>query len=201
MKRGDNVDKLKKVPIGIEDFKEIIDNDFYYIDKTLMLRDILDSGSVLFNFTRPRRFGKTLNMSMLRYFFEKTEEDNSYLFEGLSISESGNKYMSHMGQYPVISISLKSMKQSTWDTAFDEFKKIIAEEYRRHMHIITENNMHSSDKEQYIKVCECKGKYSDYNTSLKFLSDKLEESYGKKVIVLIDEYDVPLRECVFQRIL
>ena len=189
--------KLKKVPIGIEDFKEIIDKECYLVDKSLMIQDILDSGSKVTLFTRPRRFGKTLNMSMLRYFFEKTEEDNSYLFEGLSISESGNKYTSYMGQYPVISISLKSMKQSTWDTAFDEFKKIIAEEYRRHIHIISENNMYSYDKEQYNKVCERKGEYSDYNSSLKFLSSKLEEAYGKKVIVLIDEYDVPLENAYF----
>ena len=120
----------KKVPIGIEDFKEIIDRECYFVDKSLMIRDILDSGAKVTLFTRPRRFGKTLNMSMLRYFFEKSEHDNSYLFNDLAISQAGEKYLSYMGQYPVISISLKGMKQADYKTAFIEFKKIISKAYQ-----------------------------------------------------------------------
>ncbi len=101
-----------------------------------MIKDILDNGSKITLFTRPRRFGKTLNMSMLRRFFEKTEDDNLYLFDGLSVSEAGEKYHKYMGQYPVISISLKSMKQPTWEESFSQFKEIIANEFERHQEIL-----------------------------------------------------------------
>ena len=110
----------KAIPIGMEDFKEIIDKNLYYVDKTLMIKDLLDSAAKVTLFTRPRRFGKTLNMSMLRRFFEKTEEDNAYLFDGLAISEAGHKYTAHMGQYPVISISLKGLGQPSYEDAFSE---------------------------------------------------------------------------------
>ena len=122
----------KKIPIGIEDFKEIIDRECYFVDKSLMIRDILDSGAKVTLLTRPRRFGKTLNMSMLRYFFEKSEQDNSYLFNDLAVSKAGEKYLSHMGQYSVISISLKGMKQGSYELAFLQFKNIIIEEFGRH---------------------------------------------------------------------
>ena len=105
--------ELKAIPIGKEDFKEIIDDNCYFIDKTLLIRDIIDSGAKVSIFTRPRRFGKTLNMSILRRYFEKTEQDNSYLFEGLKISQAGEKYLSHLGQYPVIFLSLKDVNRAT----------------------------------------------------------------------------------------
>ncbi len=118
---------MKAIPIGVENFKDIITSDYYYTDKTLLIRDLLDSGAKVSLFTRPRRFGKTLNMSMLRYFFEKTEEDNSYLFDGLKISNAGEKYMSYCGQYPVISISLKGVNQSTFEESMDEYKNLISD--------------------------------------------------------------------------
>lgn len=126
----------KKIPIGIEDFAEIINRNCYFVDKTLMIRDILDSGAKVTLFTRPRRFGKTLNMSMLQRFFEKTDNDNSYLFEGLNIIGTGKQYLTHMGQYPVISISLKGMKQPDYESAFFQYKKIISEEFDRHKYIL-----------------------------------------------------------------
>lgn len=126
----------KPIPIGIEDFKEIIDRGYYFVDKTMLIRDILDSGSKVILFTRPRRFGKTLNISMLKRYFENTKEDNFYLFNNLSISKAGDKYKSYRGQYPVISISLKSMKQSTWKESFSQFKEIIANEFERHQEIL-----------------------------------------------------------------
>ena len=98
----------KKIPIGIEDFAEIIDKNCYFVDKSLMIKDILDSGAKVTLFTRPRRFGKTLNISMLQKFFEKTNDDNSYLFKGLNIEGAGEKYLAHMGQYPVIVSLLKA---------------------------------------------------------------------------------------------
>jgi len=187
----------KPIPIGVEDFKEIIDKDYYYVDKTLIIKDILDSGSKVTLFIRPRRFGKTLNMSMLRRYFEKTEDDNSYLFDGLKISGAGEKYKYYMGQYPVISISLKSMKQSGYELALNEFKKIISNEFRRHKEILKSGMIFESDKEEFLDVCNRRGDYSVYNTALKFLSDCLREIYGNNVIVLIDEYDVPLENAYF----
>ena len=99
---------FKPIPIGIEDFKRLVDNGCYFVDKTLMIKDIIDIKSSVNLFTRPRRFGKTLNMSMIQRYFEKTEEDNAYLFEGLNISKAGEKYKKYQGQYPVITLSLKS---------------------------------------------------------------------------------------------
>ena len=187
----------KKVPIGIEDFKEIIDRECYFVDKSLMIRDILDSGAKVTLFTRPRRFGKTLNMSMLRYFFEKSEQDNTYLFNDLAISKAGEKYLSYMGQYPVISISLKGMKQADYKTAFIEFKKIISKEFRRHDELLLSDKVYDSDKETFLKICNNSGDYTDYNSALRFLADMLKEAYNKDVILLIDEYDVPLENAYF----
>ncbi len=188
---------FKPIPVGIEDFKEIIDMNCYFVDKTMLIRDILDSGSKVTLFTRPRRFGKTLNMSMLRRFFEKTEDDNPYLFDGLLISEAGEKYHKYMGQYPVISISLKSMKQPSFELALTEFKKIISNEFRRYRDISKSDKIFDSDKEDFLNICNRRGDYSMYNTSLNFLSNCLYEVYGQKVIVLIDEYDVPLENAYF----
>lgn len=187
----------KPIPIGIEDFKEIIDMNCYFVDKTMLIRDIIDGGSKVTLFTRPRRFGKTLNMSMLRRYFEKTEEENSYLFDGLKIAGAGEKYRSYMGQYPIISISLKSMKQSSYGLALNEFKKIISGEFRRHKEILKSDMIFESDKEEFLDICNRRGDYSVYNTALKFLSDLLSEIYRKNVIVLIDEYDVPLENAYF----
>ena len=187
----------KKIPIGIEDFKEIIDRECYFVDKSLMIQDLLDSGAKVTLFTRPRRFGKTLNMSMLRYFFEKSEQDNSYLFNDLAISKAGEKYLSHMGQYPVISISLKGMKQADYKTAFIEFKKIISKEFRRHDELLLSDKVYDSDKDTFLKICNNSGDYTDYNSALRFLADMLKEAYNKDVILLIDEYDVPLENAYF----
>ena len=191
------MNELKSIPIGIEDFKEIIDKDYYFVDKTLLIKGVLDNGSKITLFTRPRRFGKTLNMSILRRFFEKTEEDNSYLFDRLLISGAGEKYHKYMGQYPVISISLKSMKQPSFEFALTEFKRIISNEFRRHREIVESDKIFDSDKEDFLNICNRRGDYSMYNTSLNFLSNCLYEVYGQKVIVLIDEYDVPLENAYF----
>ena len=126
----------KAIPIGLEEFKEIINRNGYLVDKTLLIKDILDVGAKVTLFTRPRRFGKTLNMSMLKRYFEKTKEDNSYLFEELKISEAGEKYRQYTGQYPIISISFKGMKQPTWEQTFIQFKEIIANEFERHQEIL-----------------------------------------------------------------
>lgn len=108
----------KEIPVGVEDFKTLIDYNYYFVDKSLMLCDLMHRFGKVSLLTRPRRFGKTLNMSMIRYFFEKSEEDNAYLFDGLKIAEAGEVYLAHQGQYPVICISLKDVEQSTFEDSF-----------------------------------------------------------------------------------
>ena len=190
--------ELKKVPIGIEDFKEIIDRNCYFVDKSLMIRDILNSGSKVTLFTRPRRFGKTLNMSMLRYFFEKTDNDDSYLFKDLAISKAGEKYLSYMGQYPVISISLKSMKQESYEMAFLQFKNLVIREFERHRELLESDKLTASQIKKFSAIYEDNAEDGDYYTALKLLSDCLVSVYGRNVILLIDEYDVPLENSYFR---
>lgn len=187
----------KVIPIGIEDFKEIIDRNCYFVDKSLLIKDILDGGSKVTLFTRPRRFGKTLNLSMLKRFFEKTDEDNSYLFNNLKISDAGEKYKAYMGQYPVISISLKSMKQSKFNDSFEQFKNLVQTEIWRHSELLTTDRIMTANKNTLKMICNNTAADSAYWTALRLLSDCLYEYYEKKVIVLIDEYDVPLENSYF----
>lgn len=188
---------LRPIPIGIEDFKEIIDKGYCFIDKTMIIKDILDSGSKVTLFTRPRRFGKTLNMSMLRRYFEKTEDDNSYLFDELKIAGADEKYHEYMGQYPVISISLKSMKQTSHELAFMEFKNLIAGEVWKHKELLNSDVLMPMNRNKLEMICNGTADNTVYSTSLKLLSDCLCAAYKKNVIVLIDEYDVPLENAYF----
>ena len=188
----------KKIPIGIEDFAEIINRNCYFVDKTLMIRDILESGAKVTLFTRPRRFGKTLNMSMLQRFFEKTDNDNSYLFDGLNIAETGKQYLAHMEQYPVISISLKSMKQPDFETAYATYKDIIKDEFSRHKTAVYKADvLDNEEMERYRSFLDINAEYSAYNKAIGFLSKCLYKTYNKNVIILIDEYDVPLENAYF----
>ncbi len=189
--------KKKKIPIGIEDFKRLIDKGCYFVDKSLLIRDILDSGADVHLFTRPRRFGKTLNQSMIQYFFEKQETDNSYLFEGLKISQAGEEYMKYQGKYPVITLSFKGMKKDTFEEAITHFKWMMSREYERHPEIMQSEIINQADKELYQRVIMRKADISDYSISVQFLTDALMKIHGKKAIVLIDEYDVPLENAHF----
>lgn len=188
----------KPLPIGIEDFKEVIDSGYYFVDKTLMIKDLIVNKVKVGLFTRPRRFGKTLNMSMIQRFFEKTDESNAYLFDGLKISEYP-ECMQYQGQYPVISISLKSMKQATFEEAFAVFKDLIRAEILRHKSVLFQNDaIEKTDLDRLTRFIELKAEKSDYNTSLGFLSRLLASAYNKNVIILIDEYDVPLENAFHQ---
>ncbi len=182
----------RKIPIGIEDFKELVEKDCCFADKTLLIKAILDSGTKVSLFTRPRRFGKTLNMSMLRYFFDRSVGNSADIFKGLKISAAGNKYLSHMGQYPVISLSLKSMECDTYEETITEFIRLVSVEFRRHKKLLSDLEMFDSEREEFLNICNQREKAS-YKTALKFLTDCLYQAYEKKVIVLIDEYDVPLQ--------
>ena len=196
--------EYKPLPIGVDNFKMLITRGYYFVDKTLLIKDLIDNKASVNLFTRPRRFGKTLNMSMLQYFFEETERDtsdnsskNAYLFENLNIMSAGEKYTSHMSQYPVINLSLKSAKQPNFELALKCIKDELVCEFRRHDYILKSNKL-CNEKEEYEKIIRKENEEELYVTSLKFLSNCLEKFHGKKVIILIDEYDVPLENAFFE---
>jgi hypothetical protein len=182
----------------------LITRDYYLIDKTMFIKELIDNKSSVNLFTRPRRFGKTLNMSMLQYFFEDARErdgqkhDNSYLFDGLNIMSQGEKYLSHMGQYPVINLSLKSGKQPDFEMAHASLIDEIQKEYFRHKFILLGDALDDDHKEKFEKIRTGKAEKITYAKSLEFLSECLELYYGKKAIILIDEYDVPLENAFFE---
>ncbi len=138
---------FKPLPIGIDNFEMLITRNYYYVDKTLLIKDLLDNKASVNLFTRPRRFGKTLNMSMLQYFFEKDNKDNCYLFENLNIMKAGEAYTSHMGQYPVINLSLKSAKQPNFELAYISIKRRIAEEFERHEYILEDKRLNNKKRD------------------------------------------------------
>ena len=184
------------LPIGVENFEEIIEKGYYYVDKTLLIKDLIDLRGKVNLFTRPRRFGKTLNMSMLRYFFEKSDEDQSHLFAGTKIMDAGRKYLEEMGQYPVISLSLKSMKQASYESAFHCLKEEIAREFKKRPQMI-QNLTSEDDRTKYHLLMNRNADDEEYLTSLKFLSECLYSFYGRKTVILVDEYDVPLENAYF----
>ena len=187
----------KPLPIGVDDFEQLITNGYYFVDKTMFIQELIDKKGLVSLFTRPRRFGKSLNMSMLRYFFEdgrdldgeKVEYD--YLFEGLNISRCDDRYQKYMGKYPVITLSLKSAKQAELQNAYTMLARMIAEEFKRHSFIIEHLKM-ESDRERYMSLMSERADMRSYRDSLRFLSECLHTYYGNKAIILIDEYDVPL---------
>lgn len=195
--------EYKPLPIGVDHFEKLITRGYYFVDKTLFIKELIDKKGDVNLFTRPRRFGKTLNISMLQYFFEDARDRdgkqvcNRYLFDNLEIMQAGEKYSCHMGQYPVINLSLKSGKQPNFDLAYAMLKRQIAYEYSRHMFVIEDCRL-AEQKERYLRIMREQAGEADYIDSLQFLSQCLETYYGRKVIILIDEYDVPV-ENAFMR--
>ena len=180
--------RKKKLPIGLSDFKEIIEYDYYYFDKTKFIENILEDRSKVKLFTRPRRFGKTLNISMLKYFFDvKNKDENKNLFEGLNISKS--EYFNKQGEFPVISISFKDYNEKNWKSGFREVKGIIERLYTKYK-FLTEK-MDEIEIEKFNSVRRTLD-LADWKNSLLNLSKYLYEYYGKKAVVLIDEYDTPI---------
>jgi len=178
----------KAIPIGIENFEDIIKDNYYYVDKSMLIEDILVNRAAVTLFTRPRRFGKTLNMSMIKYFFDvRNKDENRTLFEGLKIF--GSEYMKEQGKYPVIFVSLKDLRGDTWEDTFENLKSFISDLYAEFEDM--REIMNKRDKIKFDKIFyeEEKG---DYETSLKLLSNYIYKYYGKKVIILIDEYDAPI---------
>lgn len=173
------------------------------MDKTLLIKELLDLTGKVNLFTRPRRFGKTLNLSMLQAFFENTgdEEENQKrreLFKHLQIMNAGDAYTSHMGQYPVIFLTLKSAKQRTFQSALFKIKECISQEYRRHAFVCDGVKLSDSEKQLFQKLADGKGTMDEYSGSLQFLSQCLYKETGEKVIILLDEYDVPLENAYFR---
>lgn len=185
--------QLKPLPIGVSDFKSATTN-YYYVDKTLMIRDFLDAKPMVSLFTRPRRFGKTVNMDMLRVFFEKTAENTSIYFKDKQIWRCGEYYTKHQGQYPVIFLTFKDVKCSTWSETFQKIRKIISLEFIRHEELENSTKLSSYEKEQYHLLAGESANEIDYQMSLQLLSLLLHKHYGKECIIIIDEYDTPIQQ-------
>ena len=178
----------KKLPVGIDNFKEIIENNYYFVDKSKMIDELLNKKSKVTLLPRPRRFGKTLNMSMLNYFFNiEDKEANRNLFNGLDISNTDK--MMYQGEYPVIYISLKDIKVSNWVECFEEIKKLLKDIFNTKRYI--REKLDESEKIDFDRI-EFLNETGDFVGALKNLSKYLFKFYGKKVIILIDEYDTPL---------
>ncbi|WP_337524790.1 AAA family ATPase [Holdemanella sp.] len=181
---------MKLLPTGIENFKTMIDKSAYYVDKTNFIEDVLSEQVVLY--TRPRRFGKTLNMSMLYYFFSINEKENSYLFNGLNISKN-KEALKAQNKYPTIFISLKEMKSLTFDAQISSFSNVIYELLEKNLEILSSNQLSDTTKDILNKLHNRSSSAEDLKISLRVITNALYTYYQQKVIVLIDEYDVPLQ--------
>lgn len=179
---------MKLLPIGINNFKEIIDMNAYYVDKSDFISNVLKEKVVLY--TRPRRFGKTLNMSMLKYFFSIKEKENAYLFNNLNISNN-IEVMKHQNQYPLISISFKDLCKPTFESNFDIYRTLISEVYKEFEEVKVDLN--SYELNLFNSLCETNSSENELRNALLYLTSFLEKHYHKKVILLIDEYDIPFK--------
>ncbi|HLP48825.1 MAG TPA: AAA family ATPase, partial [Candidatus Kapabacteria bacterium] len=209
--------RMKKVPIGISDFKKMVTGDYYYVDKTLFIKEVIDSGDTILLIPRPRRFGKTLNLSMLGYFYDccpatwdpDMEETPSpapaaspspgdaggiykHLFDSLAISKAGREYLDKMGKYPVIFLSFKDTKEMDWESCLEDIKKLIRKEYARHYYLLESEKLRPFEKNYFQKIINLTGNKSDYGCSLENLLIFLSRYYNKRVVILIDEYDAPV---------
>lgn len=185
--------KNKSLPIGVSDFK-LATTGYYYVDKTLMIRDFLDKKPMVSLFTRPRRFGKTLNMDMLRVFFEKTNEDTSVYFKDKQIWQCGDYYTKHQGQYPVIFLTFKDVKSLTWEETFQKIRRLISLEFIRHNELETSSVLTAYEKGQYHLLAKDSGDEVDCQMGLQLLSLLLHKHYGRECIIIIDEYDTPIQQ-------
>lgn len=180
------------LPVGVSDYR-LASTEYYYIDKTMMLKDFIDERPMVTLFTRPRRFGKTLNMDMLRTFFEKTNEDTSKYFKDKKIWEQGEYYRSFQGKYPVIFITLKDVKHNSWDNTFANIGSIISSEYCRHSDLSKSPKLDKKQKDFYDKMVSENFSAVDLERSLLYLSEMLKKHYGEGAVIIIDEYDTPIQ--------
>ncbi|SHH39266.1 AAA family ATPase [Tepidibacter thalassicus] len=183
---------MKKISIGISDFKKLISENYYYVDKSLFIKEIIDDGSEVILIPRPRRFGKTLNMSMLKYFFEKSDENNRYLFENLKINDY-KEIMDMQGKYPVIYITFKDIKYSNWEDCNIGIKSVISDVYEKHKYLLNSDFLDERQRKYFNDVLNKDVNTVELSESLKTLSKYLTNYYKQKTVVLIDEYDVPIQ--------
>ena len=180
---------MKRIGIGLSDFKELIEENYYYFDKTKLIEEIINDGSEVKLFARPRRFGKTLNISMLKYFFDiENKEENKKLFKGLYIEKTDA--FKEQGQYPVIFLSLKDLKATTWEIMEKDIKSTVSRLFLDHRYLL--NDLDKFDTLTFENILLKNTELEDLKEALKFLTRILYEKYNKKVVVLIDEYDSPL---------
>lgn len=183
----------KPLPIGVSDFKSATTN-YYYVDKTLLIRDFLNAIPMVSLFTCPRRFGKTLNMDMLRVFFEKTSDNTSIYFKDKYIWQCGDYYTKHQGQYPVIFLSFKDVKCSSWQETFQKISKLISLEFMRHDELESSFVLSSYEKEQYHRFASENINEVDCQMGLQLLSLLLHKHYNKECVIIVDEYDTPIQQ-------
>lgn len=185
--------RKKPLPVGISDFK-LASTDYYYVDKTLLIRDFIDNKPMVSLFTRPRRFGKTLNMDMLRVFFEKTDTDTSVYFQNRLIWKCGEEYTAYQGKYPVIFFSFKDVKCASWEETIGKISKLISLEFQRHIELESSPKLNIYEKEQFSKLADGRADEVDYQMSMQILSLLLHKHYEKEAIIIIDEYDTPIQQ-------
>lgn len=183
----------KSLPIGISDYVRA-QSEYYYVDKTLLIKEFLDQKPLVSLFTRPRRFGKTLNMDMLRVFFEISEEDTSKYFTKQAIWKCGEEYRSHQGKYPVVFLTFKDVKFDTWEATIDKIKGLLQEEYGRHQELVNSDKLSKYEKEYFAKILDRTANKVELTSALEKLSKMLATHYGKAPIIIIDEYDTPIQE-------
>ena len=186
-------DVILPLPIGVSDYRKAV-TDYYYVDKTLLIKEFLDERAQVSLFTRPRRFGKTLNMDMLKTFFEISEEDTSVYFRDKEIWKSGQKYRDYQGRYPVIFISFKDIRHKNWDDSLRNIASILSGEFLRHKELYESTRVNEFDKEYYQKVAAQKADEVELSQSLLILSRMLDEHYGIAPVIIIDEYDTPIQQ-------
>ena len=183
----------KALPIGISDYVRA-QSEYYYVDKTLLIKEFLDKRPLVSLFTRPRRFGKTLNMDMLRVFFEISKEDTSVYFKNKAIWQCGKGYTKHQGQYPVIFLTFKDVKFDSWEATIDKIKGLLQAEFGRHLELKNSDKLAEYERKYFFKILEGKANEVDLTSSLENLSKMLCKHYGKAPIIIIDEYDTPIQE-------
>ena len=191
IKRTSN--EYKPLPIGISDYIRA-QAEYYYVDKTMMIKEFLDQKPLVSLFTRPRRFGKTLNMDMLRVFFEISDEDTCRFFTDKKIWKCGESYQFHQGRYPVIFLTFKDVKFTSWEATRDKIRSLLQEEYGRHENILSGDRLAEYEKEYFIRILDGTASEVDLSSALEKLSKMLTEYYGTAPIIIIDEYDTPIQE-------
>jgi len=182
---------MRKLPIGISDFKELIVEDYHYVDKSNFISEIIDASAKVILLPRPRRFGKTLNLSMLNYFFDADRDDRE-IFDNLNISKN-QKAMAHCGKYPIIYISFKDVKEKNFEFSLEKIKRLISNEFKRHYNAIINTNIDKIDKKRVEMIISEEVSKTDIENSFKLLSKLLTVAYDQRAIVLIDEYDTPIQ--------